>query len=264
MRTRPSFGTGRGLTYEALLQYVDHLNTEHDGKRLSAAAFNVKLAAAKKRIRYLFEHSPDAFDTLKRLQIEKALGDLKPKKINSVAVPREKTLTPNEIRRLSGALQNRGDIPGGPTIGLLVEFMFHTGTRISEALGVLISDLKKPKGRNYFEVRIRGKGNRERTVFAEGKLIHRINDHRRGTTYLFEHSGKPYHRIYVTSQIKLAGRIYLERDISAHTLRHSFVTERLAKGDTVKMVSRYVGHASAKTTADMYDHNELTPSDLGL
>ncbi len=49
----------------------------------------------------------------------------------------------------------------------------------------------------------------------------------------------------------------LNRDISAHKLRHSFATIKIAKTGKIKAVSEYLGHSSTSITLDMYVHEEL-------
>jgi integrase/recombinase XerD len=55
----------------------------------------------------------------------------------------------------------------------------------------------------------------------------------------------------------------LGKNISPHTLRHSFCTNMLlVKNKSLKAVSNYVGHSSTSITADMYVHSQLVPEDV--
>ena len=69
-----------------------------------------------------------------------------------------------------------------------------------------------------------------------------------GVTYLSEHA--------------LAGKMILGKEISAHTFRHSWATHTLKRTKNLKGVSKYLGHTSTSTTADLYVHDELTPDDV--
>ena len=75
-------------------------------------------------------------------------------------------------------------------------------------------------------------------------------------------TGKHYTRQYVTNQIKKIGKAILGKKISAHTLRHSFATHKIAETGKIKGVSRYLGHSTSATTLDMYVHEELSPEEL--
>ena len=252
------------FTEESVSSYISFLEEPQNGKRYSASTYNKHILAVKKRIRYLFEHSSDFLDVGKKLKLEQYLGSLKAKKVNAVSVPEHKILSYEEIDALLGHLNNTSDVPGGKTIALMVEFLSKCGCRVSEMLNVLISDTKVVKGKKHYEIRLLGKGRKERFNYFEKELIERVRKYFGGTDYLFEHGGrrKQYHRIYVTNQIKLAGRMFLGREIGAHTFRHSFITDMLSQGYTLKAVSRYVGHSSTSTTSNMYDQNILSMEDL--
>jgi integrase/recombinase XerD len=242
-----------GLTFEGLRAYYNYLQEEHAGKRYKAATINWKINAAKNRIRYVFEKSGESLYPFRRYQLEKALKEIKLLRINSGAIGKNQVLTGEEIQRLITECQDR-------TISLMTEFLFTTGVRISEMLGVLLSDLKRIN--DHYEIRILGKGKKERAVFAGIDLIMRVQEHFQGTKWLFEHSGTPYSRISVTNRIRLQGTLILGREISAHTLRHSFATEKLQQTGNLKAVSKYLGHASTSTTVDLYVHSEFTWEDL--
>lgn len=108
-----------------------------------------------------------------------------------------------------------------------------------------------------------GKGNRERKIKVNKDLIRRIKKYFKGKEFLFETSTRhEYDRKYVSYQIKLAGRKILDKEISAHTLRHSFATNLLKKGKSIKAVSKYLGHSDIATTLNLYYHDELDYNDL--
>ena len=258
-------GHGHGLSQAGLMAYVDSLSEiRGNGRKLAAGSYNIKIAAAKARIRYLFERTPDALDMVKRMELERALGEIKLKKIASRKIGRDKVLSFAVIRTLTAALQTDNKVPGGAGIALMVEFLGATGARVSEMLGVTTGDVKEIRGKHQFSVRLMGKGRKERTVKITADLLDRIRAHYGGTAYLFDHAGKPYTRSYVSNAIKAAGRIYLDREISAHTLRHSFATEKIAKTHKTTAVSEYLGHSSVSTTLQLYNHEELTDDDLDL
>lgn len=242
------------ISYEGLSAFVKHLNQVHDGKRLSAETINKRIKGAKNRIRFIFEHSPESLDLEKAYKLEKALREVKLKK-TSKSVSQEKVLMLDEIKVLIDQTST-----ANPAVSLMIEFLAYTGCRISEILNVLVTDMKQSKG--YWKIRIAGKGGKERSVLVGKDLIARVTAHFAGQKYLFEHNQKQYRREYVSMQIKRAGRKYLNKDISAHTLRHSFATDKLKRTKNLKGVSQYLGHSSTSTTADLYVHDELTWDDI--
>ena len=242
----------RPIDYEGLKAYTQHL----EEKGYAASSFNKKTAAAKNRILFLFEHSPDSLDLTKRFRIEQALSEIKPKKINTRAVGKDRVLSKAEIKTMID--RSREEV--SEAVSLMIEFLALTGLRISEMLSIRIAWLKRTRG-NY-HIRILGKGGKERIVMADRDLVQRILDHFAGKVFLFEHRGKTYNRVYVTDRIKLAGRLILGKNISAHTFRHSFATEKLKQTKNLKGVSKYLGHSSVSTTADLYVHDELGWDDV--
>jgi site-specific recombinase XerD len=178
------------ISYEGLIAFVKHLEQVHHGKRLSAETINKRIKGAKNRIRYIFEHSPESLDMEKAYKLEKALREVKMKK-TSKSISREKVLTFDEIKLLIDQTST-----ANPPIALMIEFLAHTGCRISEMLNVLVSDMKESK--ENWKIRIPGKGGKERTIMVDKDLIARITAHFTGKNYLFEHNHKQYRREYLT------------------------------------------------------------------
>ena len=151
-------------------------------------------------------------------------------------------------------------------IALFIELMNVTGLRVSECTGLKLTDLKNrrdKRGKLYVELHVRGKGRKERDVMVSCDLVKRIKETFKEKVYLFEYGdAKTYGRVYVSGQISKAGKFLLGRDISAHTLRHSFATRTLKEGKSLKAVSKYLGHSSTAVTADLYIHDELTWEDV--
>jgi len=143
---------------------------------------------------------------------------------------------------------------------VMIEFLFATGLRISEMLGILLTDIVRSNGKCI--VRVLGKRRKERKVYVATTLVDQVKEQFHSSIYLFEHKGQPYNRISITNRIATQGRVVLGRQISAHTFRHSFATTTLKKTDNLKGVSKYLGHSSVSTTANLYIHSELTWDDV--
>ena len=118
-------------------------------------------------------------------------------------------------------------------------------------------------------IKIVGKGRdggKVRRVFIPADMYRIILKAFPGKKFLFENkNNKPYCRNFLWREIRRHGRRVdvLGRDISPHSFRHSFITRMIKlKKKSVKAVSLYAGHASTKTTLDMYCHDELLPGDI--
>jgi len=244
------------LLVEALKEYAAWLDQEHDGKRYSPATINRKIAAAKSRIRYAFKHSSSAESLRKKYQLEEVLKEVKPKRLDRAAVPVEKVLSVEEVKKLVHETKDN-------TIKLMVMFLVGTGVRISEMLAIRLTDLR-PADVNFVEVRVVGKGHKERIVHAKTSFVERVRTYFHGTTYLFEHGGKQFSRISVTNRIKYESLRTIGREVTAHQLRHTWAMIQIQRGKDVRAVAVALGHADPGLTARMYSDKTLQPHEAFL
>jgi integrase/recombinase XerD len=149
----------------------------------------------------------------------------------------------------------------GTTLALrdraLLEVLYGTGARISEATGLDVDDLDQHDG----TVLLRGKGGKERLVpvgsFAREAVDAYLVRGRpelvatgKGTPALFLNSrgGRLSRQSAWAILVKAAERAGVTREVSPHTLRHSFATHLLDGGADVRVVQELLGHASVTTT----------------
>ncbi|MGB0102258.1 MAG: site-specific tyrosine recombinase XerD [Nocardioides sp.] len=154
----------------------------------------------------------------------------------------------------------------GTTLALrdraLLEVLYGTGARISEAVGLDVDDLALPDTEEAVgTVLLRGKGGKERIVpvgsFAREAVDAYLVRGRtelvsagRGTPALFLNArgGRLSRQSAWAVLVKAAERAGVTRDVSPHTLRHSFATHLLDGGADVRVVQELLGHASVTTT----------------
>ena len=140
----------------------------------------------------------------------------------------------------------------------LLELVYATGARISEAVGLDVDDLTLDEGQE--SVLLRGKGRKERVV-PIGRIAAREVDaylvrgrgalasHGRGTPAVFLNThGARLSRQSSWSILKAAAERAGVEGVSPHTLRHSFATHMLSGGADVRVVQEMLGHASVATT----------------
>jgi integrase/recombinase XerD len=149
----------------------------------------------------------------------------------------------------------------GATLALrdraLLEVLYGTGARISEAVGLDRDDLDLQGG----TVLLRGKGAKQRIVpmgsyareAVEAYLV-RSRPQLAATgpstpaLFLNARGGRLSRQSAWTVLRTVAGRAHLATHISPHTLRHSFATHLLDGGADVRVVQELLGHASVTTT----------------
>ncbi|MCW1147493.1 site-specific tyrosine recombinase XerD [Flavobacterium lacisediminis] len=170
------------------------------------------------------------------------------------------TLATEEIDALISAIDL--STPEGERNRAMLETLYSCGLRVSELVGLKISDL-------FFEegfIKITGKGNKQRFVPVGGSTIKYITSYmnlirvhytvQKGheDTLFLNRRGRQLTRAMVFTIIKdLAVKINLNKTISPHTFRHSFATHLLENGADLRSIQLMLGHESI-TTTEVYMH----------
>ncbi len=167
-----------------------------------------------------------------------------------------KAITVEEVERLLDAA-GAADTPLALRDRALLETLYGTGARISEAVGLAVDDLDRGSGL----VRLDGKGGKQRIVpvgsyaqrAVEAYLVRArpvLAAAGTGGAALFLNArGGRLSRQSAWSVLRAAaGRAALTSEVSPHTLRHSFATHLLDGGADVRVVQELLGHASVTTT----------------
>ncbi len=166
-------------------------------------------------------------------------------------------LSVDEVNRLLDA--TGGDKPHDIRNHALLELLYGTGMRISEAISLDVDDVDCRAERPV--VRVLGKGRKERIVplgtyacDAIERYLVRVRPafaaKGSGCSALFLNSlGRPLSRQSAWGILKQAAQAAdISRPVSPHTLRHSFATHMLEGGADVRVVQELLGHASVVTT----------------
>ena len=148
--------------------------------------------------------------------------------------------------------------PKGCRDSAIVEVLYSCGLRVSELTSLKISDLFFGEG----YIRIVGKGDKQRLVpissIARDKIQYymdfRTPASRSEATVFLNNRGKPLTRVMVFNIIKQAALLAgIDKQISPHTLRHSYATHLLEGGANIRQVQELLGHESILTT-EVYTH----------
>lgn len=146
----------------------------------------------------------------------------------------------------------------------LLEFLYATGARISEAVGVDFADIDV----NDHLVKLTGKGSKQRLVpigsyacealeryqtVGRPVLASKAKQPELRAVFL-NRRGKRLSRQSAWEAVRIAGeRAHLATPLHPHTLRHSFATHLIQGGADVRTVQELLGHASV-TTTQIYTH----------
>lgn len=156
------------------------------------------------------------------------------------------------------------EAPKGDILGLrdkaMLELLYATGMRVSEMLDLDIGDIELDGG----FVRCRGKGEKERIVplgdIAKEALLEYLNysrpklNKKRNNAYFLNNRGDRLSRQGFWKIMKAYTKeVGITKEISPHTLRHSFATHLLKNGADLRTVQELLGHADIATT-QIYTH----------
>lgn len=169
-------------------------------------------------------------------------------------------LSLEEIDRIEQAIPQTTD--EGVRDLAIVETLYSCGLRVSELCGLTFADLFLEEG--YLHVR--GKGQKDRLVPVSQSCIDVLRRWfvvRQGISarpghedyvFLSPQRGRCLSRITVFHNLRQYARLAgIEKEISPHTLRHSFATHLVERGANLRGVQALLGHESI-TTTEVYLH----------
>jgi integrase/recombinase XerD len=181
-----------------------------------------------------------------------------------------RAVPPSDLHRLFASLLRTAGVtdwsapsrtarPNELTTLLSTALMVTTGVRVSELTSIRLMDMDMSAG----EIRILGKGRRERTVYLPGGWLAALCELYLQTRdqlgvghdrLLFNQFKNPLTPSAVRLRLaKACQRAGLSRKVTPHMLRHSAATQLLESGLDIRYVQRLLGHASI-TTTEIYTH----------
>lgn len=140
----------------------------------------------------------------------------------------------------------------------ILELLYSSGLRVSELCHVNLYAIEEDC------IRVRGKGNKERLIPVGKQALAAIDDYlnrfrdssesSREQSLFVGPKGRPLSRIDIWKMIKAyALSAGILKNISPHTLRHSFATHLLDHGADLRVIQEMLGHSSISST-DRYTH----------
>ncbi len=229
------------ITRSDILNYLLRLKEN----RLAASSIARKLVAIKVFFRFLFSQGALRSDPATLIETPRLWKGL------------PEVLQLEEVNRLLQSATGRNG--KGIRDRAILELLYATGLRVSEAAGLKLSELNQEAG----FLRCRGKGGRERVVPVGRQALAWLDRYltkvrstlkTQAPELFLNRFGKSLSRQSIWILIKrsaLAAKI--KKEVSPHTLRHSFATHMLERGADLRVVQELLGHASIATT-QIYTH----------
>jgi integrase/recombinase XerD len=182
---------------------------------------------------------------------------------HKVARKLPKALTIDEVTSLIESAKSLSEATSLRDVALL-ELLYSTGGRVSEIIGINISDLSKVESDNQViqTIKLRGKGAKERIVPIGSYALTALDNYLvRVRPALVAKSGKNESALLLNSRggrlsrqsawnvvLQSARACGLEGKVSPHVFRHSYATHLLDGGADIRVVQELLGHSSVTTT----------------
>lgn len=241
------------VTAAMLEDYVADLRRGGEGRRgLAASSASRALVVARGLHKFAVSEGAVAADVAAGVSPPK-LGEKLPD-----------TLSIAEVGTLLDACP--ADTPTQLRDKALLEVLYATGARISEVLALVVDDIAQT--RDF--IKVTGKGDKQRIVPVGGAAQRALEAYlvrarpalstgKTHAVFLNKRGGALSRQSAWTIIKDAAARAGIDKDISPHTMRHSFATHLLEGGADVRTVQELLGHASV-TTTQIYTH--VTPENL--
>jgi integrase/recombinase XerD len=151
--------------------------------------------------------------------------------------------------------------PKGFRDKILLEMLYSTGVRVSELSDIKVNDIDMDRG----VVKVFGKGSKYRFAPIYGSLLFKLKSYMnvrrenfvkgRDEGFLFLNKyGKKLSRVSIWHIVKhYCSVAQIKKNVSPHTIRHSFATHLLTNGADLRTIQLFLGHSSINTT-EIYTH----------
>ncbi|MFZ6649773.1 tyrosine-type recombinase/integrase [Undibacterium sp. TJN25] len=230
---------------------------------LKSTTVKRRVACIKSFVRWLFRRKLISFNPFERIHLEIRLPKRLPRNLQTNEIQKLLVVKPESIL---GKLRKKNQ--GLPrfewdrlTARLAIEVLTLTGIRVGELVKI------KPQDIDHLlhQIRILGKGNRERQVlFPDLVTTDRLQVYRehaysrfgaeKRSTLFLNSLGRSANEQYIRRIIRAyANEAQLGRRITPHMLRHTAATQLLEAGLDIRFVQKLLGHASI-TTTEIYTH----------
>jgi integrase/recombinase XerD len=234
----------KSISLETLRQYVDTLSQEQGLSKRS-------IARHVSTLRGWFAFLVDE-------------GDIPSNPAETLAIPKTGTNLPKflERTRVDELLSSpTADTTTGLRDRAMLDLLYATGMRVSELIGIRVSDLDELEG----VVRVIGKGNKQRLIPVGREALQTLAVYReqqrpallrgRVSPFLFVTArGTSMSRQGFWKLLRTHGKkAGIHRKLSPHVLRHTFATHLLEGGADLRSVQAMLGHADIGTT-QIYTH----------
>jgi tyrosine recombinase XerD len=231
------------ITHKEIREYLASIQN----KNYSKTTLSRKIASIRTFYRYLYRE--------RLVEVNPADNIKGPKKNH----PLPKFFTDQEMEKILNSIDI--STPSGYRNRAVIETLYATGMRVSELCNLVFENLNIEQN----EITVFGKGGKERIVLISNKAKEFLENYleqvrprfanSQDNKYVFLNAeGYRFQQRSVHNILKdVAQKLKIQKQLSAHVLRHSFATRLLEHGADLRVVQELLGHASISNT-QIYTH----------
>ncbi|MBR6162728.1 site-specific tyrosine recombinase XerD [bacterium] len=266
-------------------QYLEYIEVERGLSKNTVEAYRNDLMSFAQ---FLSSQGADDFEKIKRIHFNAYIKTLRDKNFSATSITRQiasiknwfNWLIANEITDQNPSLileqpklpkklpkvLNLSEIDTllSEPLSLLdravLELLYATGLRVSELVNITISDINL----SAMFLKCTGKGSKQRIIPVGHKAVEAINKYLKEREYIIKKYKISSQRLFLKENGEFITRqdVYkfihrlgkdINRDISPHTIRHTFATHLLENGADLRVVQELLGHSDVATT-QLYTH----------
>lgn len=233
----------KNITYKDIIEYTKHLKEE---KNLNSSSINRHLSSLRSFYNFLI-----------------IKNEIQTNPFKLVKGPKKENRLPNYLKysEFEEMVNSCDDSPLGIRNRCLLELLFASGARIGELIRIDVDDIDFTNQ----EIKVLGKGNKERIIYFNDHAASALKDYldnsrdilldsRESDRLFINHIGGDLTTRGVRDILdKIILKNALNMKVTPHMFRHTFATMLLNEGCSLKSVQELLGHANMSTTS-IYTH----------
>jgi integrase/recombinase XerD len=235
-----------------IISYQKHLREEREA---SAATIRRRMVTLKSYFRWLEETDASVTSPFRDLRLELKIPKTLPRPVDRPTLAQLFRATPPIVDSCTmDRIASEQRFSSEQVTGLVVRLLVVTGLRVGEITSLDVGDVSGAASR----IRVRGKGNRERTVYVTNDNLlldfqtywdwrYRVAG---AASCLFINSlGRRLTAPAFRKRLRtVSKKLVVEPHLTPHRFRHSAATLLIEEGVDIRLVQRLLGHASIATT----------------
>lgn len=232
-------------TQEAYLRYNERFNDHLDKPLDNASQDDVKAFLAS----LINEDKASATIAQARSAILFYQNQVLDKDMSNVQTPKIEKKLPVVLTKEE--VQGVIEAPSHSKSQAMLMMLYSTGIRVSELVSLKWEDLEPENGVGWVR---QGKGDKDRMITLSDRVIEKLEEVGHDSKYVFPgRKGQMTTRNVQRIVKRAADKAGVTKDVTPHTLRHSYATHLLEDGNDLRLIQELLGHSNLQTT-EIYTH----------